>query len=253
MPSKSRTTGDSSLDLPEEQPAEVIIAEHGDIFLEIKDEKIGTACRYRCSRSVLINASGYFDVLFDPAKFSEGIVINKTLQELYRKYDGPIPPSKLPSVSIADVGELPKANPLTKTVIPLFLKILHDPNTPWLASRSQSVNLIALLAIVADRFDAHTPIAIYLRSQTLDATLLKAKKSSIAHTLEVENRQRLLAGVIFGFPQWVLQSSAALIVDGSTRWETTSGDYRDGGPKDQDDALWWRLPGGIEGLSNGVT
>lgn len=55
--------------------------------------------------------------------------------------------------------------------------------------------------------------------------------------------------MLLELPQWVLQSSAALIIDGPKRWNTTSLESSDEEEKDKgkEDALWWRLPGGVEG------
>lgn len=252
MPSKTRKGGDIASELPGEQFSEVIIVGNGDVFLEIRDLKTGIDHQYRCSRSILSNASEYFNVLFDPAKFSEGIAIDVKIRKLQNQYDEPIPSSKLPRVYISDVEELPKATYPTNAVITLFLKILHDANTPWPPSRSKSVNLVALLAIVADRFGAHALIASYLRRHTLDVTLLKDKRSATALIREVENRQRLLAGMILGFPQWVSQCSASLIIDGSQIWKTTLLDPSGEDDKEDNDALWWRLPGGVEGKCPGA-
>jgi hypothetical protein len=236
-----------SMDSLEELSEETIIAVHGEFCIKVKDQTTGLEHRYRCDRNVLRSASEYFDVLLDPMKFSEGAAIEAKLQELYKQYDGPIPTSRLPTVSVADIGELPKASVSTCSLLRLFLRILHDPVIPWPVSRSQSLTVVALLAIVADRFAAHGPIAAYLRRQMLDVTLLKDKKPTTAHKTELGNRQRLLAGMVFGFSQWVLQCSAALIIDGSNRWMNTHSESGDQPQKDDDDAIWWRLPGGVEG------
>ncbi len=236
-----------SMDSLEELSEETIIAVHGEFCIKVKDQTTGLEHRYRCDRNVLRSASEYFDVLLDPMKFSEGAAIEAKLQELYKQHDGPIPTSRLPTVSVADIGELPKASVSTCSLLRLFLRILHDPVIPWPVSRSQSLTVVALLAIVADRFAAHGPIAAYLRRQMLDVTLLKDKKPTTAHKTELGNRQRLLAGMVFGFSQWVLQCSAALIIDGSNRWMNTHSESGDQPQKDDDDAIWWRLPGGVEG------
>ncbi|KAL6720515.1 hypothetical protein ACLMJK_002439 [Lecanora helva] len=247
MPRRPKPSGNNFPEISGEPPFEFIIAERGDILLEIRDKTSGQDYCFRCSRNVLSSASGYFDVLFDPAKFSEGIAIHKELQALYKQHDGPIPASKLPRVSVADLGELPNGGSLPPILaVTTFLKILQDPNTTWPVDRFQSLNLVALLAIIADRFDAPKRVAIYLRTQALDVTLLKTKRPTTPSAIELENRQRLLSGIIFGFPQWVLQSSSALIVEGSMRWKVKHYDHETESDKDIDGALWWRLPSGIE-------
>ena len=228
---------------------EVNISTDGDVLLEIKDAITGDDYRYRCSRTMLRSTSKYFNILLDPIKFSEGIAVEATLQELFKQdaHLGIISASKLPVVVVSDVGQIPQARISASTVIKYFLAILHDPATPWPAPRSESINLVALLATVADRFTATRPIREYLRGQKFDTTLLKDKRSGSAHLRELDNRQRLLAGLIFGFPAWVRECSTALIVDGPRRGVTI--DVK--GIADEEaeaDALWWKLPNGAEGV-----
>lgn len=249
MARKTARSTTASMDILEELSEETVIAKHGDICLKVTDPRTGQECRYVCSRDVLRNSSEYFDVLLDPVKFSEGAAIEARLQELYERYDGPSPYSELPIVAVADAGELPNSSISRCSVLKLFLRILHDPAAPWPVSRSQSVTVVALLAIVADRFAAHGLIAAYLRKQMLDITLLKERKSTTAHETESANRQRLFAGIIFGFSQWVLQCSAALVIEGPKRWTNTYPEPGDVAEKDDLDAVWWRLPGGVEGTS----
>ena len=47
-------------------------------------------------------------------------------------------------------------------------------------------------------------------------------KTCTAYQLEIDNRQRLLAGMAFDFPTWVREYSAALILAGSKRQVTTN-------------------------------
>ena len=239
----------SASDPPIPSPSEVVIAAQGDVLVKVKDSRTGLDQHYRCSRAVLQSNSDYFDVLLDPIKFSEGIAIEAEIQELVKHYTdyASIPAFKLPAVAVSDVGQLPKAGLSTGTVVRLFFMILHDPATPWPISRLHAINLVALLAIVADRLAAIRPVRAYLRSQKFEATLLRDRRTCTAHQLEIDNRQRLLAGVIFGFPKWVRECSAALILAGPKRQVTTnleSGDDEEA----EDDALWWRLPNGVEGM-----
>ena len=202
-------------------------------------------------RHKLRYACPYFEVLFDPKKFKEGMTVDARLRELEideQRY-GPAPTSSLPVVAITDVGDLPKTNVSANVVFSLFLYILHTPNGPWSAvTRAQSINLLALLAIVADRFGAHATIADYLKEQRLDITLLRSKKSATVHQNELENRQMLLAGMIFEFPKWVYQCSAALIVNGSRMWNPISPVSYEENRGHGRDAIWHRLPNGVEGI-----
>lgn len=232
-------------------PTAVVIAQEGDIHVYIKDELRGMNHEYRCSRVVLRSTSKYFSVLLDPEKFSEGIAIEARLQELSRKYVSLAakPRSELPVVIISDVGQFPKDCAEIITAVRVFLDILHHHDgAHWPAiSRAHSINLVALLAILADRFSSLEKVAGYLKRRGLETALLKDGKSTTPHKTELENRQRMLAGMLFGLPEWVRQCSAALIVEGPTRRTTTNLDSSEDEDPEGDEALWWRLPGGIEG------
>ena len=229
-------------------PSTVSICNKGDILIHIGDSHAQDRY-YRCSREVLRRNSEYFNVLLDPVKFSEGIAVEERIQDLTRQYNdtAKIPPSELPKLVVSDLGDIPKGYKSSGTVIRLFFEILHDPSTPWPVPRAQSVNLIALLSIIADRFDCLNTTAEYLRRQGLETALLKARKSASAHKTELDNRQRLLAGSLFGFPDWVRQCSAALIIDGTRKHAIISLHSSEDEERERNEALWWRLPGGIEG------
>lgn len=237
-------------DSPEPLPSESVITTLGDVFLVIKDPRTGFNVRYQCSRAKLRSNSEYFNVLLDPIKFSEGIAVEAKMQELIKQYANclTIPASRLPAVAVSDVCRLPKAAyQFASTVIGLFLRILHDLTTPWPKSRLHPINIVALLAILADRLQAIRPIRGYLRSQKVETTLLRDRRTCTAHQLEIDNRQRLVAGIIFGFPTWVRECSAALILAGSKRQVTTNLEHGTDEEADED-ALWWRLPNGVEGM-----
>ena len=243
MPRVRRATTPAPGPSPKVAPSTVAISSNGDVLIQINDPAIGNDHCYRCSRDVLRGVSEYFNVLLDPVKFSVGIAIEAKLVDLKRQYydSATIPASELPKAIVTEVGDLPKGCVLTSIVVKLFFEILHDPSTTWPpVPRAQSVNLVALLAIVADRFACLKTIAEYLRRQGLETTLLKDRKSATAIKIELENRQKLFAGLLFGFHDWVYQCSAALIVERRL-------DGSENGEQEGDDARWWNIPGGIEG------
>ena len=250
MPVEKRVAAPASTTFPKAMLSTVVISTNGDILIQIYDSTMGTDRYYRCSRVVLRSVSKYFNVLLDPVKFSEGIAVEARLQDLTRQYNdsASIPAFDLPRVIVADVGDLPKGCISTATVVALFFQILHDSSTKWPVLRAESVNLVALLSIVADRFACANTIAEYMIGYRLRTTLLKDRKFTTAHKKELENHQRLLAGLIFGFPDWVHKCSAALIVEGPIRQTTISLDNIEDEDQEGDDALWWSLPGGVEGV-----
>ena len=251
MPVEKRVAAPTSTTFPKAMLSTVVISTNGDVLIQVNDSVMGIERYYRCRRSVLRSASEYFNVLLDPVKFSEGIAVEARLQDLTRQYNdyASITSSDLPKVTVADVGHLPKGCISTPTVVALFFRILHDSSTSWPVLRAESVSLVALLSIVADRFACANTIAEYMIRQRLRTTLLKDRKSATAHKKELENRQRLLAGLIFGFSDWVQQCSAALIVEGPIRQTIISLDNSEDGDQEGEDALWWSLPGGVEGVS----
>lgn len=237
-------------DPPEPFYSEERIATKPDVSLVIKDPRTYFDVRYHCSRAVLREHTEYFNALLNPTKFTEGRAIEAKLHELTKQYPDwtGIPTSKLPTVDMSDICQLPKAaDQAASTVIGLFFKILHPHTPPWPSSRLEPINIVALLAIIADRLGAVNGIRCYLRSKQIDHTLLKDKKTCTAYQLEIDNRQRLLAGMVFDFPTWVREYSASLILAGSKRQVTTNLEH--GAHEEADEhALWWRLPNGVEGM-----
>ena len=237
-------------DVQQTSSSEVAIFEDGEIIVEIKDVKNGMDHQYRCCRNILRKASPYFRILLDPSKFREGIEIEARLQSHENMYTGSILKSPdLPVVTIFDLGNLPKFHDSTSTdaVFRFFLHILHEPLTTWpIIPRIKTLTLLAMLAIIADRFGAADIITVYLRKQKLNSISPKEKKSATAYQMELEHRQRLLVGMIFDFPQWVQQSSAFLIINGSVQWSNLRLTPGDRDARDHD-VSWWDLPSGVEG------
>ena len=250
MPEKESITTSNLSTLSEAMLSTVVISNTGDVLIQIKNSTATFDRYYRCSRSVLRGASNYFNVLLDPYKFGEGIAVEARLQKLKSQYknSASIPASDLPKATVTDVGGLPTGCISTSTVIALFFQILHDSSTHWPVLRAESVNLIALLSILADRFSCSRIIAEYVIKHKLKTTLLKDRRSATAHQREVDNRQKLLAGLFLGFADWVYQSSATLIVEGPIRQTANNPDNSEDEDREGEDALWWNLPSGVEGM-----
>ena len=207
----------------------------GDLVLRIRDQGTGTDYEYRVSTTALCRTSHYFHVLLDPSKFSEGVTVDRRLKALGGLET--IPFSELPMILIPDIGQVSKGVS-TKSAVALFLHVLHNDDFPWPIPR---LSFVALLAIVADRFAAITPIANYVIQQNWKSKLVVQKGPS--STTEARVRQQLLIGLILGFPDWVRQYSAILIVQGSEKWKAQNEEDK------EEEVLWWSLPNGIEGKS----
>ena len=218
----------------EEYKDTIDIDPNGDLVLQIRDYGTGTDHEYRVSKIALQSASHYFSVLLDPSKFSEGIAVDRTLKAICG-LDGAIPFRALPRISLPDIGPVPQ-DVSTQPAVELFLRILHSEESPWPTPRA---SFVAVLAIIADRFAATTPIANYVIHRKWKSKLIAQKGSNLPNEARV--RQLLLIGLILRFPDWARQYSAMLIVQGSEKWTAQNKEVV--GAK----ALWWSLPNGLEG------
>lgn len=235
---------------PDKASSIVIIVPDGDVVLHLKDEKIGLDEQYRCMRCILRSVSAYFDVMLHPTKFSEGIAIERKIKDIRSRYKSftSTPSAELPRITIKDIGHFPKTDTEQSLVLTLFLSILHNPSADWPTSHRRSVTLLALLAIVADRFSAVNDVGDYIRKLLNTTKFFEERKLESAQQRELNNRQKLLAGTIFGFSDWVRQCSTILIVEGSVNWSTDTCLERDDGRNGENDRpLWWNLPYGMEG------
>ena len=223
----------------------VTISSHGDLVLQIEEGSSSKIVYYRVSSSVLRSVSRYFDVLLDPAKFSEGIQTGITAAQLEKDYPdiSLVPTSSLPKISVADVGRFP-AGMSNKSILSHFFKILHDPHYSSLSTATPLV--ITLLAIVADRFDATLPIAAFVKANKRAAKAVMKSKDEISKGKVAEEviRQNILSGLLLHIDEVVLHWSARLIMEGSPKWHL----------EDQDDdpereLQWWNLPDSIESKS----
>ena len=217
------------------EEAIVIISGEGDILLEIQDTLQQANICYRVCTTILKKASAYFANLLDPTKFNEGIMVDRSLKELRAQYPdiSLAPLTALPRVFIADVGQFPKGVS-NEFILTYFFKILHLPN-----GRPHSVSgatPLALLAVVADRFGAAEAIAPYIKDIRAPLSLSTKQHHAI---------QKFPVGLLLGYDDWLTRCSNHLILIGSEKWTVSDLD-----PNDNDEPLWWYLPGGLEGRSS---
>lgn len=219
--------------------AVIDICAWGDLLLHVNHYN-DVVRGYRVSVAILRKASAYFDTLLDPNKFREGAAVQSQLRELTRSHvdAASIPTSDLPRVSISDLGQVPKAK-ISESAFQLFLDIMHDPATSVSVPR---VHFIAILALIADRFDATGPVSSYVINsgwQNKPAKQDKNCKSDLQ--IELLRRQKLLVGLLLGFQNWVYRYSSELVYHGSEKWKSDLTDADGEGP-------WWYLPNGVEGM-----
>ena len=212
-----------------------------DLVLEILEPGTHLEHLYLVSSAILREVSPYFRVLLDPEKFHEGISLDVKLNLLLKEHGDlrAIPPADLPRVRLTDFGPIPK-KPKLMDAMTLFLWILHNPNRPY---RMPGMHGLALMAIIADRFDTVGDIAGYIiRMQWREELFNWNPCGDWGMKQEVETRQLLLAALLLKFePRKFKGHTANLIIRGSERWKT------DKARKGDVDTLWWNLPYNLEG------
>lgn len=224
----------------------VPISVAGNLLLQVEDAAKQQILYYRVSSNSLRSSSRYFNNLLDPQKFSEGVKFEEDLVELIDQFGGfaSVPTTALPVVKIADIGQISKTAS-NKSVLTQFLSILHENNySP--DTFSSSMNTLAMLAIIGDRFDAIGSIRQVVEANIFNISFKIPKgteKRSENHRTEIHWRQGILAGALLDNPEWINRYSHKLIDGGSIRWTNDDPFY---GKKDL--ALWWNLPGDLEGM-----
>lgn len=235
-----RSVVDRSSDTPMPQ-AEidgiVIISATGDVVLDAEAEEGGEVVLLRVDSTLLRHNSAYFDRLLD-VKYSEGLAVAKHLEELRQSYSAIVDvlATELPHLKVSYLGQTS-----VKTIRPLmtdFMNILHSQDH---TSRKLPLVNLANLAIVTDRFDACPVVKRWADKKNLFISPSSVKAASNAIPSEESTRQRLLVGFLLKHESWVTGPSAQLIINGSSRWS-------DEDVEAPAAALWWDLPGSMEGL-----
>ena len=213
-----------------------------DLVLEVQERSSDAKLYYLVSSVVLRKASSYFRVLLDPAKFNEGINFDHALRALLDKHGDlkSVPVEDLPRISITDFGQIPPKSKIQDAVTSL-LCILHQPEVP---GGYPSLHCRAMVAVMADRYDcvgavAHHVAQDYWPRRAFDIDVF----DSWGVKEEVSTRQLLLLGVLLKteIPKFKLHA-ANLIVRSSQRWKIDPRNKLD------TEALWWNLPGNMEGM-----
>jgi hypothetical protein len=217
----------------------IVIAPGGDLIFQVSQEELGPRFLYRVDSSVLQQQSRYFENLLSD-RFSEGQALKVAIEAL--KAGGHASVSDAPSellhvISIVNVGRISKISSI-QNLLADFLRALHGRD---LSIVSPPVANLANLAVVADRFDALSCLAKYVRRkkyiQLLDT---KSKGRALASQPEEKMRQKLLIGLLLDHPSWVTKHSKHLLMHDSSQW-------RPGFEPDDTMALWWDIPWGVEG------
>lgn len=212
-----------------------------DLVLEVHKPGATAPHYYLVSSEVLRAASSYFRVLLDPAKFNEGASFDTALRALLEKHGSlrSISPENLPRIKITDLGQVPRKARLEEAMT-LYLSILHKTDR---FCSIPSLHPLAVMAIIADRFDTVAAVASYvMRIPSRDHILNSNVFDDWGMGQEVATRQILLIAILLKIePKKFKGHTAKLVIKGSECWKIkteTKGDR---------DALWWNLPGNLEG------
>lgn len=169
----------------------------------------------------LRDRSSYFNVLLDPDKFSEGIMVHKQLTALHQNSPdiALVPSSELPRLTIHDVGCMPGSD-LVVPALRLFLEIMHSEPLSWESdyAKSHTVGFMATIAVISDRFAATSTIGPLIRQSRWGKAAWPRQGPNTSSARELMHRQRLLIGYRFKMNYWFSKSSAELVIGGSERW-----------------------------------
>lgn len=191
---------------------------------------------FRVRLDTLTKTSAYFSRLLTDARFQEATKITNTFAGL--KARGIVPaeaePGDLPRVAITDdddathvAGRVP--------ILADLLRILHSGD----ATSKLSIPYLAILAVMADRFDCAATVGRYVRG---------AKRVPWPQTYGTVNfageellRQKVLVAWLLEDRVKFAAATKECVFRGSARWggggEMQSGQV----------GVWWDLPDGIEG------
>ena len=236
---------------PHEPPPSIdvslhIVAETGDLVLLLEDAGLGLDEKFCVSIDCLRRNSQYYDSMLDAEKFGEGIAIKKRLEELSSKY-GPstTPPlEELPTITMLEIPEINHRVTSTITLIELFLFILHGKTPTWPFRPPESMQSLAQLMLIADRFSAIEVTRRYVYDKNIPTSVYIHSLAS-ARRKDLQLRCKLLAGLYLGEREWIRLGSAKLIVEGSHQWSLGSRSKEEV----ENAPAWYHLPGGFEGQS----
>lgn len=220
----------------------IALVTEGDLVLKVKDAARHTYHHYLVSKKCLCDSSRYFATLLDPTKFFEGVALHDKMGSLVTAYGqrSSIPLAQIPVITIDDIGEVP-AKVSAEASFVLFLSILHGLDPPW---NRPDWSFIAILAVIADRFDAVEAVAEFIRHRNhwVKRCFAWDEKKPLSVKDEETVRQQILVGLLFGLELLLRKQTATLVVADSVLWTVDEVPARSDA-----DALWWNLPRGLEG------
>jgi hypothetical protein len=198
---------------------------------------------YRVQLAVLKQSSKYFDNLLSDTRFAEAKAIEASLQLLSLKN---VKPSEadvkdLPVVRIHEDDEATRTAD-QETAFGDLLRILHRKQS---TSKAVTMHHLAVLAVLADRFDCTATVSRYLNAMKhkWPATQTKLSKNdgpALTRAAEETLRQKILVSWLLDQPLKMHAATRELIMYGSRRWLALGDEENVSG------AAWWDLPDDLE-------
>lgn len=200
---------------------------------------------YRVQLAVLKQNSKYFDNLLSDTRFAEATSIEESFQKLSLKNVKP---------SEADAGDLPMVkihedDEATRSaghgsVFEDLLRILHRKQS---TAKAVTMQHLAVLALLADRFDCIAIVSRYLSALKYKwpATQTRVSRDdgpTLSKGAEEALRQKILVSWLLDQPPKLQIATRELIMYGSRRWS----DYFDEEQEEGYAAAWWDLPDDLE-------
>ncbi|WEW54685.1 hypothetical protein PRK78_000107 [Emydomyces testavorans] len=256
--------------VPSEVPC-VIIFPDGDVVVNCIPAPGGLSglgcvtCRLRTNSASLREASDYFSVLLDPAKFQEGREFTKTIEGLQSQYG-----SLESALYQAEIDELPQvtlqlpplSSKINKTaILTVFFRLLahagceESSDTAFSEDVAKnSITFLACLATLLDRYGAPNILKQVMEVKEVHDNTLKLADSEsqrwkLRHRLRTfrsDDEERVREAIYLAYS---LNDQKAfgflthkLAVGGSREWHSAVDDDQAGISR----PIWWRLPGGIE-------
>jgi hypothetical protein len=231
-----RATGDVILDVTFENTNACTKSIPSDVIQRLRTSKTAissTRAFYRARLDTLKKVSKYFTHLLGSDVFGEGRAIKDAFTKLAESNLKPseIEADRLPRIKIVDEDDATRTMG-REHVFRDMLRIIHGAEH---LARPITMTYLAVLVIMADRFDCLTPVQRYLTGTFSNFKYPLTVDKSTEETL----RQKIL--IFYHTSQAVRLASATkeLILRGSSRW---SG-YEE---SPSFTTAWWDLPDGLE-------
>ncbi|ETS77583.1 hypothetical protein PFICI_11457 [Pestalotiopsis fici W106-1] len=208
--------------------------------------KARTRVGFRVKLAVLKQHSKYFDRMLGDTRFKEAKTIEAAFGALSLRKTDPASAhvSDLPWVRIVDDDQETRLAH-REGAFGDMLRLLHGTEV---ATQSPSLDFVATLAVLADRFDCAPAVSKAMASGALKfkwpATQRKVTVTEdprMSRALENALRQKILVSWLLNQPPRFQAATRELIMNGSLKW--SSFPEQDDG---RDEAMWWYLPDGIE-------